>query len=249
MADTSPIPSFAVILLSTIGGLLPIFLGLIIAKLASARRNRFKAYGPALSLGIVLSIFYDLLQETAGLQLGYLNPIPQATTVIMFLIGLLALKLLPAKTGRREIQLAATLAYGWAVGIGLHGVGEGIIVGFGFITGQAAFMNVNQILSFALHKIGEGFTLGTLLAISTQRTQSWTASGFIAGIPVGLGSILGFLTKTAEVSTYAFAIGAGFAAYFVIQFSRLLTRTDQVAYVAVAAGFLYMYFAGLLHQF
>ena len=247
MADSATITSLTVGLFSTLGGLIPLFLGLLAANLASRGKDRFRAYGPALSVGVILSIFYDLLQETAGLQLGALNPIPQAATVIMFLIGILTLQLIPAK--RKGPEFPTRFAYGWALGIGLHGLGEGIIIGYGFITGQTAFFNVSQILGFGLHKIGEGFTLGTLLAIPTQKMDRWSVSGLIAGLPVGFGGVLGFLTNTAELSTYSFAIGAGFAAYFTIQFSRLLPVSSRVTYGWVSAGFLYMYLAGLLHQF
>lgn len=239
----------AVVLLSTIASVIPIFLGLVAAKFSSAQKKRFSLYAPALSLGIVLSTFYDLLQETAGLQLGALNPIPQTITLILFLIGLVALQLVEtgSSTGRK-VPLLVTLAYGWALGIGLHGFGEGIVIGYSFISGEAAFTNINQILSFGLHKVGEGFTLGALLAIPNQTSRTWTWSGLIAGLPVGLGGALGFLTNAGLFSTYAFAIGAGFAAYFIIQFSRLLPKRNRAAYGAVAAGFLFMYFAGLLHQ-
>jgi len=46
-----------------------------------------------------------------------------------------------------------------------------------------------------------------------------------------------------------FAIGAGFAAYFTIQWSKLIPEKKRMIYAAVAAGFIFMYLAGLLHQF
>ena len=246
MTNSSAISTLAVTVISSLAGLIPIAVGLTAVKLTGRSRTALSVYAPALSLGIVLSTFYDLLQETAGLQLGALNPIPQAVTVILFLIGLLVLRLVPGKISRNE---ALPLVYGWAIGIGLHGFGEGIVIGYGFISGQPALSNVTQILSYGLHKIGEGFTLGTLLALSNQESKGWSVSGLVAGLPVGLGGALGFLSILAELTTYAFAIGAGFTAYFIIHFSRLLPTGKRFVYGAVAAGFLFMYLAGMLHQF
>jgi zinc transporter ZupT len=250
MIGTNIATALLVLLISAVGGVLPMTLGFILAKLVNDRAKTFLPYGIAVSLGIVLSTFYDLLQETAGLQLGSLNPITQTITVLMFLIGLTVLSMVPSREKSSEgLAITSVLVLGWAVGLGLHGFGEGIVIGYGFISNQAAYADATQILSYGLHKSAEGFTLGILLWISRQRISSWVASGLIAGLPVGIGGVLGFLTSSAELSTYAFATGAGFTAYLAIQFSKLISEKKRMIYVAVAAGFLFMYLAGLLHQF
>ncbi len=230
-----------------LGGVVPILLALAtIRKLSSRWEKGFSVYGPALSVGIVLSIFYDLLNETANLQLGVLT-ISQVVTVVLFVVGLTSLMFL---SGKSAASRTSVVLFGWALGgIGSHGFGEGIVIGYGFISSAAAYWNLSQILSYALHKFGEGFTLGTLLLITDNRLKSWTPIGLIAGLPVGLGAAVGYLTASPLLSTYAFAVGAGFAAYFTIRFSRALTKENKFVYVAVAIGFLFMYLAGLLHQF
>jgi len=248
LASEVPLP--AVALLSTLGSIIPIILGLILAKASSARKEIFYPYAPALSLGIILSTFYDLLHETAGLQVGSFNPVPQAVALILFLIGLLAWRSGSTQThGHEATVLASSLAYAWALGIGVHGLGEGVVIGYGFIHGIEALIDPAQILSYGLHKLGEAFTLGTLLVLATQRPRSWIVAGLAASLPVGLGAIAGFTKVPAELSTYSFALGAGIAAYFLVQFARLLPSGRKNVYYAVAAGFLFMYFAGLLHQF
>ncbi len=243
---TDAIAALTITGLSILGGVVPILLALVtVRKLSSRWEKGVSVYGPALSVGIVLSTFYDLLNESANLQLGVLS-ISQVVTVVLFVLGLTSLMFLSGKSAARR---TAVVLFGWALGgIGSHGFGEGIIIGYGFISGAGAYWNLNQILSFALHKFGEGFTLGTLLLIA-DRVKSWTPIGLIAGLPVGLGAALGYLTGSASLSPYAFALGGGFAAYFTIRFSKFLTRENQRVFVAVAVGFLFMYLAGLLHQF
>jgi len=237
----------AVTLISLFSGTIPLFLGLFAARLASSSKKFFANYAAALSVGILLQIFFELLQETAGLQQASQDLLQKALTVILFLCGLVAINFRPMN--KRNALVASTVGFGWAVGIGFHGFGEGIVIGYGFILGSAEYANLNQILSFGLHKIAEGFTLGALLVFARNKLDEWWKAGLIASVPVGVGGALGFSSNLAlSLSTYTFALGAGFTAYILTAFSGKIPPQNRVAYFAVAVGFLIMYLAGLLHQ-
>lgn len=222
------------------GVLLVVYAGLWVARLAQASQaNRVLAV--AFSAGALLFLFFDLLKESASLGQPLIrSPLLQLALFVAFGAGALALA---GFRGARKDSL--TLAWFWLLGISAHGAGEGWIVGT-----EAATADITaplQAASFLLHKAAEAFTIplvaGVRLANSTMMGMSVT----MAGVAL-VSSIAGLLLDAAVAPMLFFALGAGATAFAILRLSGRFDLTfQQIA--SVVLGVLFVYVAGMLHEF
>ncbi|MGH9876128.1 MAG: hypothetical protein ACRD5H_00690 [Nitrososphaerales archaeon] len=269
-----------VYLLSFLASVPAIYAGLFLLKLVkpTARRESTKALAASIGVGILLASFYDLTKETAGISTGVLRSVEEAFNVITFSAVLLGFIALYAYTKRRDsannvndndnpsavvgtsinnLKTATTvplvLTYAWAIlGVGLHSMGEGIIMGYDFSTG-ATSLSPSQISSFVLHKIGEGFTIGVLTMYNhnntTSKNRHLLATGAIAAVPTMAGAAMGYALFPSILSTYLFAAAAGATIFIITIFVTLMASPRYSVPIGILVGFLFMYFSGVLHQF
>lgn len=229
-------------------GMLPILIGILIIRVVKGWESHRKVSLSGFAAGILLASFYDLMKETAGLSGSTLKGEIDALNVSLFSIALVVFYLVHRAFSNSGTGIG--VAYLWAVlGIGFHGFGEGIIIGYDFTTGFT-ILSTPQVLSFSLHKLAEGLTIGVLLYYSSRvRWIHPIANTIVAGVPVTFGTLLGLFGLPTGTSTIFFAMAAGATAYAVTNlFNPGGSRIANFA-LGILAGFLYMYFAGVLHQF
>lgn len=230
------------------GGFLPLLIGVMLPRLLGGWQDRRGKLFVGFSIGVLLFSFYDLMKETSGLSGSTLRTMVDVVNVLalsLVLAGFYALR------SRLDGESAASLGlvYLWALlGVGFHGVGEGIVVGYDFASGFTV-LSVSQVLSFALHKAGEGFTIGTLLAISKTKLSHFVSTALLSGIPIALGALLGLGGLPTGTSTVFFAAAVGATIYFVFRMSIIGGRETARLAVIILLGFVYMYLSGVLHQF
>lgn len=200
----------------------------------------------ALVVGVLVANFYDLAKETAGLSGSTLRGVVDVLNVSFFAVALLGFYFAhQSLNGGGNLWLA----YLWALlGVGLHGMGEGIVIGYDFATGFT-ILSLPQALSFTLHKIAEGASIGVLVyAVRVGLTQSVTVS-LVAGLPVAVGTLLGLFGLPGGTSTFFFASSAGATVYGMTTLFTSDRNGVRRYAVWILVGFLYMYFAGVIHQF
>lgn len=237
------------------GRLLELSLGSAALALLSAglgaffgRRWTGQGWMAAFGLGLLLWLFLDLVDESARLGRESLDPAYQASLVGAFLLGALLL----AGThhlggGRAAAWLPALL---WSVGVAFHTFGEGVVAGHEAVRGTHLLeVAWTQSLSYALHKVAEGFTVGLLL----PRSRGWRWPSLLAlvmGLPVAAGGLLG-PSLGGVASVYAFALGGGAALYPLTLIGRqAFNRASPLgATLGLAAGVLALYAAGVIHQY
>lgn len=238
-----------VVLLTLGAALVPVYIGVGLVQ-AVDHWPRRQGWLLGSAGGILFASFFDLLKETAGLSTGTLRSANDVANIVAFSVALIVL-LAFQQYGARQGWIAngALLLYLWAIiGVGLHSLGEGVVIGYSFVTGVTT-LSVAQGLSFALHKLGEGFTIGVVAALGAVRSRHLAVSALAGGVPATLGAVLGLGALGGTAVTIAFAASVGATVYVL---ARLLMRegtSREQTILGVLVGFLYMYFAGVLHQF
>lgn len=230
-----------------VGGFVPLLIGIILPRLFGGWQDRRGKLFVGFSIGVLLSSFYDLMKETSGLSGSTLRTVVDMANVLALSLTLVGFYVLHSRlSGEPAVPLA--LAYLWALlGVGFHSMGEGIVAGYDFGSGYT-ILSVTQVLSFALHKVGEGFTVGTLLAMSNMKILHSLSTAVIGGTPVVLGALLGLGGLPTGTSTVFFAAAVGATIYFVFRLSVIGGRESPELVVAILLGFAYMYLSGVLHQ-
>lgn len=193
----------------------------------------------ALAAGMLLFLLYDLLKESASLGQSFVA----RPALLLALVGAYAAAflLLPAM-GREPARFR--LAWAWTIGIGIHGMGEGYVLGTEGASADLAA--VPGIASFLLHKGMEAFTIPILLTFGMDRWASVVAALALAGMTLA-GALAGLMLGATLVPVVLFAAGAGATSVVALRLARHADATPRAAAWALA-GVLAVYAAGLLHE-
>ena len=119
-------------------------------------------------------------------------------------------------THRGRTAAGARLALLVAVGIGLHNLGEGLLIGTAYATG-ALTLGAFLVVGFALHNATEGLAIVAPIAREAPSLRRLAALGLLAGGPAVLGAWLGAAAPTPAVSAVLFGAGAGAIAQVIVQ--------------------------------
>ena len=95
-----------------------------------------------------------------------------------------------------------------ALGIALHNLPEGIAIGAGFAASTSTGVALAVII--ALHNIPEGMAISVPLTAGQMSRRKAVAFSIAAGLPVGLGALLG--STLSEISPLFLSAALGFAA-------------------------------------
>jgi len=134
----------------------------------------------------------------------------------------------------RGVALAGFMA----LGIGLHNLGEGLVVGSALATGAAALASY-LVVGFVLHNVTEGLGIATPLTAARPPLAVFVGLALLAGTPAVAGVWLGSQAVSPIVAALCFGIGAGAILQVVIEVGAYLAREAGAAAVggATAGGF------------
>jgi zinc transporter ZupT len=157
--------------------------------------------------------------------------------------------------GRRKGAGGATSAFGVAtlvaMGIGLHNLGEGLLIGSAYATGEIA-LGTFLVVGFLIHNTTEGLGIVAPLARERPSLGRLLLLGALAGVPTVLGAWIGGFTYSPVWTTLFFAVGVGAIVQVVWVLGRMLTAREAGALqqplnaAGLFAGLLIMYATGLL---
>jgi len=241
---------FETVELASAASLIPLFLGVYVGHAVRGRpANTSLPVVTTVAAGIMIWFFLDVMGEAAllGLNQGLAGGPLHLLIVLLFPIGFFTMILLE-KTSQSHGPL--DLVYLAAVAIGFHGLAEGITIGSGLSLAPdpiAAIGGVLAVVSFVVHKALEGFVVSVFLNPKTVLVKTVVAV-LAAGLPTVFGSMIGL--GFSPDSSYFFALSGGSALWllgFLIQKSTSLANRTLWA-IALLAGILLMYSAGLLHS-
>jgi zinc transporter ZupT len=238
--------------------LVGILLGIVPVALGLMSYPALRTLGPAgvrfmlaLTIGLLLFLLIDTLGEGLEQAEATLDRLHGGTAV--WVAAALTTLVLLAAGRRRGAPAGARLAFFIALGIGLHNLGEGLVVGAALTAGAAALATF-LVVGFVIHNVSEGIGIAAPLAAG-ERASTATLAGLaaLAGLPAIAGVFLG----TAAVSPYwtaiAFGVGAGAIAQVIIEVALFVARRDGVETLAgpvgaggIVAGLVVMYATALL---
>jgi len=258
----------------------PIYIGMfLLVALSNATRVDIR-YLSAYALGLLFWFFFDTINDAAQLDVnqGYSFDFNHIGLVTLFIIGFLLFILLggmlsaskgESPASKQENSFQFLLAIIVALGMGCHGLGEGIEFG-GLAAGTQASSVLDAIggigggIAYGLHKLLEStivivvfITLARANGLSFRKQLSQAVIiGFAFGIPSAVGEVAGYFVPID--SSWFYALGAGAALFVVLQVikpifaankDREVTYTQWVRIsVAMILGFLLLYAAALGHS-
>lgn len=238
-------------LLGTVAGCLGTGLGGLIISVLRTPKSRTISFILAFSGGIMLAvIFNDLIPES----MAYGN---LSTMLIGFLVGCVALYFLDhavphvhvSAVGNHDKKTMRLIRTSILIGIGIavHNFPEGLAIGAGYAASQTLGIGLAVIL--ALHDAPEGMAMAGPMKAANLSPFRIVATCTLAGVPTGLGALLG--AYLGGVSDLFLSVALGFAAGAMIYlvFDELLPISQELnsehsatfgGIVGVAVGILFM---------
>ncbi len=237
-------------------GVIPVAIGMLWLPLLRRSGPQIVRWLLAFTVGLLAFLGVDALLE--GLEVAGAGPQAFGGAALV-LLGAAASYLLLAwadarMRARRErarsqgaagFQLATLIA----IGIGLHNLGEGILIGSAYSAGALALGSF-LVVGFAIHNTTEGLAIVAPLAEERVPVRRLAALGLIAGAPAIAGAWVGASIFNPSLVSVLFGLGIGAIAQVVVQIWPGVKpgsgRADGTVYGGLIAGVLVMYATGLL---
>lgn len=232
----------------------------------------------AFALGLLFWFFLDTVNDAIQLDVneGYSLSFHHAAVLLLFIIGFLSLALLSGrgvstKVGAQNASPSSSAAYLVvilvALGMGFHGIGEGLEFG-GTSAGTSAVTVLGAIggysggIAYAFHKFLEAtIVMIVYVALAADevglRKQLWriVVLGLVFGLPSAVGDVFGYYVPID--SSYFYALGGGAALFVALLVVKpifagnrqgLLSFSEWIRIVvALLLGFLALYSAASFH--
>ncbi len=248
--DAGYLTTFA--LLGIYVGVIPVLLGLLWLPFLRDVGRAWLDFFLSLTVGLLVFLGVDALAEALEMSGRVPGAFQGLGLVVLGALGTpLALAGLgrwrEAKKGRRSPFYVATLI---ALGIGLHNLGEGLLIGASYARGEIA-LGTFFVLGFLLHNTTEGIGIVAPIAREHPRLEHLAMLGALAGVPTVLGAWIGGFSGSPVWTTLFFAVGVGAIAQVVFELWRLFARraegglTAPLNVAGLVLGLLIMYTTGL----
>lgn len=226
------------ILLGIFIGVVPVGLGLMFYPYLKTRGKTGLQFLLTLTLGLLLYLFVDTLQE--GLELAtHAAGVFEANLMVWLVTGLSFLLIYAVGRRKGKAPEGLSLATYLAIGIGLHNLGEGLAVGAALASGEAALGSF-LVVGFTLHNITEGIGIATPLLERKTKFLTFVALTVLAGLPAAGGTLIGAFSYSPQWGAMLFAIGAGAILQVIVEIGSYVLRNAEAGQrftVSNIAGF------------
>ena len=211
-------------LIGVLVGVLPVAAGMAFFPLMRDAPERWTNALLAFTLGLLAFLALDTLEE--GLDLA--GEMPGSYHGLALLLGAALLAIAAVLALDRALKARGAgpfaLAVLVAVGIGLHNLGEGLVIGAAYAVGSLA-LGTALILGFSVHNVTEGPAIVAPLAeggrLSVARYLGLAA---IAGLPTVAGAWLGAFSSGGVLPVVFFGLGAGAILVVLVQVGGAMRR-------------------------
>jgi zinc transporter, ZIP family len=233
-------------------GVIPVFLGLLWLPFLRGIGRDWLDFFLSLTMGLLVFLGVDAAVEAAETAVLVPGAFQGGALVLMGLVGT---PLMLAALGRWRTRGATAhsplyVASLIALGIGLHNLGEGLVIGTAYSTGEIA-LGTFLVIGFLLHNTTEGLGIVAPLAASAPRLRDLALLGAVAGVPTIAGAWIGGFTYSPILTTLFFAIGAGAIVQVVWELWKLFAKRPDSGLsrplnaIGLMAGMVIMYVTGL----
>jgi zinc transporter ZupT len=223
-------------------GVVPVALGMMFYPAMRSAGRRTLEFVLALTIGLLVFLLVDTLQEGLEVAAGAASSLQVSAVVwLAALVTFLALMVIGRRGGRAPTGVA--LAVFIALGIGLHNLGEGLVIGAAFATGAAALASF-LVVGFALHNVTEGVGIAAPLVQARPPLRVFAGLVALAGLPAVLGTWAGAYAFSPHWAALCFGIGAGAILQVVVEVAAYMHRQASVAGASALSGTTLAGFAG-----
>ncbi|MDK2903535.1 MAG: zinc transporter, family [Clostridiales bacterium] len=219
-----------ILLYSVIGfatGIIGTGLGGVITLLFRHPSPRFLSTVMNFSSGLMIAVVtFDLLPEAFGIGgLGRgLAGLLLGVGLIVMLDGFMPKALRMDISDVRSGYLKAGVLLG--IGIAVHNLPEGIAIGSGFTVYERYGLALSMII--VLHDIPEGIAMATPMMMGGISRNRVLAGTVLAGIPTGIGAIVGYYLGELSPTFIAVCLGFAGGAMLYITCSELLPESSKL---------------------
>lgn len=235
-------------LIGLIVGFLPVAAGMAFFPAMRDAPARWTNALLAFTLGLLAFLAVDTVGE--GIELA--DEVPGAFQGLGLFFGAALLALLAVLALERALRGSAwSLAVMIAIGIGLHNMGEGLLIGSAFALGSLA-LGTSLLVGFAVHNVTEGPAIVSPLARSggVLNVVRFVLLAAIAGLPTVLGAWLGAFSSFSVLPVVFFGLGAGAIVVVLVQVGGAMRREGPLVtplhMLAFGIGYVVMLATGLL---
>ncbi len=256
---TSQLLSYA--LVGVYVGIIPVGLGLLWYPAMRRFSKRVMGFVLSLTVGLLVFLLVDTFLEVVEVS-AVLPDVFQGLPLGIF-VALLTWLLIMAvgRSGqysdRDSTKGRLFVAFLIALGIGFHNLGEGLVVGAAFASGEAALGSF-LVVGFILHNITEG--IGIAAPVTKERPGLGWFVGMllIAGGPAILGTLIGGFAYSPLLTVIFLGVGVGAIWQVIVEVGGLLQRDAKrqgeslVSWVNVAGlmtGILVMFLTAFFVKF
>jgi zinc transporter, ZIP family len=168
---------------SLIGTMIGASMGIIVKKPS----NRFLGAIIGFAGGLILSIVvFELIPEAMS-NWSFIG------TLIFCLLGIITIVIIDTRINLSESSFGKDkhlkVAFMAALGLMLHNLPEGVIMGCGFVAGQSLGLKMSLIV--AIHDIPEGIAVSAPLMASNVKVSKILLYAFLTALPTAVGSWIG----------------------------------------------------------
>ena len=231
-------------------GIIPVAIGMLWLPWMRRLERRWLQFLLALTVGLLVFLGIDAALE--GVELGAAGAESLGGGALMWLGAALAYLVLAGVDGWLDRRGGGPerVALLVAIGIGLHNLGEGLVIGSAYAVGSLA-LGAALVIGFALHNTTEGLAIVAPVAERRPRIARLVLFGLIAGAPVILGAWIGASAFDPSLAAFMFGLGVGAIARVVVQIApqvrdRAGRLLHPLAATGLAVGLGLMYVTGLL---
>jgi zinc transporter, ZIP family len=168
---------------SLIGTMLGASLGIIFKKPSNRLLGAIIGFAGGLMLSIVV---FDLIPEAMS-NWSFIG------TLLFCILGILAISMIDRvinlSNGNFVQNKHVKVAFMAAIGLMLHNLPEGVIMGIGFLAGQSLGFKMSLII--AIHDIPEGIAVSAPLMASNVRVRKILLFAFLTAFPTAIGTLIG----------------------------------------------------------
>lgn len=252
---------FAYALVGFYVGVIPVGLGLLWYPSMKNLSSKGMKFLLSLTIGLLIFLLGDTILE--AFELAELLPeIYQGVPLAIFM-ALLTWMAITAIGGRKSIRDRDTasgrkyISLLIASGIGLHNLGEGLVVGAAFALGKAALGSF-LVIGFILHNITEGIGIIAPIVKDSPKKRWFFLMLLIAGFPAVIGTLIGGFAFSPLLGVIFLGIGVGAIWQVIYEISLMLGRFAKqdntntltwVNMVGIFSGIAIMYTTAFLVKF
>lgn len=211
-------------------GIIPVGLGLMWFPAMRRFSRRVMDFILSLTVGLLVFLLIDTFLEMAEVAEGIPSVFQGVPLGIFFALltwlAIVAVGNSKQFTDRETIEGRKFLAFLIALGIGFHNLGEGLVVGAAFSSGEASLGSF-LVVGFILHNITEGIGIAAPVAKDKIKIRWFIWILLVSGAPAILGAIIGGFAFSNIVTVIFLGIGVGAIWQVIYEVGRLIQKGAQ----------------------